>query len=159
MKYLIDGYNVTRRDPATRSLSLEKQRQALEARLRIHGQELLGTADYVIVWDGAGGSARNASKGSKADFTRLDTADDSIVGRVARSPEAVTVVTSDNELANRVRSVAQKGIAVMSSDALFASATTKKGASKKKPRMSRDVGIPSFANEINRELKEIWGID
>ena len=44
MLYLVDGYNVTRRDPATSELSLLGQRDALVARLRVRGRDLLGNA-------------------------------------------------------------------------------------------------------------------
>ena len=40
MRWYIDGYNVTKSDPATRGLSLEDQRAALEARCRIKAHAL-----------------------------------------------------------------------------------------------------------------------
>ena len=49
MRYLIDGYNVTKRDPATRDLSLEEQRDTLERRLRVAARDVLGAGSYTIV--------------------------------------------------------------------------------------------------------------
>lgn len=41
MLYHIDGYNEAKGNPATRELSLQKQRTALEERRRQHGPEPL----------------------------------------------------------------------------------------------------------------------
>lgn len=158
MQYFIDGYNVTKRDAATRDLPLEDQRRELEGRLRINAQALLGTRSYCIVWDGAGGEGVVNRSDAKTDYTRLPTADDSIVARVKRANARVGVVTSDRGLADRCRGAASHGVDIVPSDRLFACAVGKRPA-KKKPALSRDVGIPANANEINRELKELWGIE
>ena len=42
MHTLIDGYNVTKGDPATRECSLEEQRTSLMRRLRARRDTLLG---------------------------------------------------------------------------------------------------------------------
>ena len=52
MLFLVDGYNVTKGDPATCSLSLEAQRDELVARLRSRGEQLLGRGSIVVVFDG-----------------------------------------------------------------------------------------------------------
>ena len=159
MHYYIDGYNVTRRDPATRDLPLEEQREHLERRLRADTGALLGKS-FTIIWDGAGGEgiAGSTSRAlTHSEFTRMPTADDAIVDKVRRASMRVGVVTSDRELANRCKSAAQHGVEILPSDRLFASAPKKKRTSRKP--MRRDIGIPSNANEINRELKEIWGIE
>ena len=99
MRYFIDGYNVTRQDPATRDLSLDEQRAALEARLKAFATRLLGSRDYVIVWDGAQGSTKGftyAKSGASSQFTRKPTADDAIVSKVKSARERVGVVTSDS---------------------------------------------------------------
>lgn len=187
MFHLIDGYNVTKRDPATRSLSLQAQREALETRMRTRARELIGTTDYLIVWDGAGGTGVARKPSRKSAFTRLDTADDSIVGRVRRAQQRVCVVTSDNGLAERCRSAALHGVDIKPSKMLFEDALMFAGglgstAGAGKPRgkgkarakgsardgnngrrkaqhVSPDVGIPKGANKINEELKKIWGIE
>lgn len=159
MRYYIDGYNVTKRDPATRALSIEQQRDALERRLRVRASDLLGTTSYVVIWDAAGGAGVARHADERVAFTRLPTADDSIVERVRRASECVGVVTSDRELANRCRAVAQCGVKVLASDCLFEGSSAANASKKKRKPMPRDIGIPSNANEINRELKELWGIE
>ena len=158
MRYYIDGYNVTKRDPSTRNLSIEEQRDALERRLRIDAGRALGRASYTIVWDGAGGEGVVREPDLHVAFTRKPTADDAIVERVRGAKERVGVVTSDRGLAERCRAVALHGVDVLPSERLFAQASgaakTRKGAP-----LPRDVGIPANANEINRELKKIWGIE
>lgn len=161
MHYLIDGYNVTRSDPATRDLSLEDQRDRLERRLRADKAKFLGNATYTIVWDGHGGAgvARSTSQAtSRSEYTRLPTADDAIVEKVRGAKERIGIVTSDHELASRCRDIAQHGVDVLKAEQLFEGAKPQKRPGRKAP-MRRDIGIPSNANEINRELKEIWGIE
>ncbi|MGI6032524.1 MAG: NYN domain-containing protein [Coriobacteriales bacterium] len=193
MRYLIDGYNVTKRDPATCQLSLEAQREALEERMRTHARALIGTTDYLIVWDGAGGRGVVHGHDRKSAYTRLPTADDSIVERVRETSEKICVVTSDQGLRARCRSAARVRVEFKPSDALFADSRmfsaldedavalpSKKNAGKGKAHtkgngtsrakgsgtpsrrsqhVSPDVGIPEGANEINEELKKIWGIE
>ena len=160
MHTFIDGYNVTRSDPATRDLPLEEQRARLEARMRSRGAALIGSGGYTIVWDGAGGKGVVHDEGPSVDYTRRPTADDSIVERVRASKSRVCVVTSDNELANRCRSVAGYGADICPSNRLFESAeTTRSAKGRSKGPARRDMGIPANANEINAELKKLWGID
>ena len=162
MQYLVDGYNVTKRDPATSGLSLDEQRTALERRLRARAVDLLGRGPYTIIWDAAGGEGVVRRSDEHVAYTRLPTADDSIVERVRRSAERVGVVTSDRGLADRCRAVAQHGVDVLPVERLFerppASVRANAVRGKRAP-MPRDVGIPANANEINRELKKLWGIE
>ncbi|NTU89622.1 MAG: hypothetical protein HGA54_06935 [Actinobacteria bacterium] len=158
MQYYIDGYNVTKRDPATRDLPIDNQRTELERRMRIRGAALLGKATYAIVWDGAGGVGVAHDKGPEIHFTRMPTADDSIVSKVCGSQSRVGVVTSDTGLADRCRAVAQHGVDILPVERLFASAEPTRKSKTRTP-MRRDIGTPANANEINRELKELWGID
>lgn len=158
MRYYIDGYNVTRRDPATRGLSLEDQRAALEERLRMRGRTLLGTASYLIVWDGAGGEGCAGPLRSEVRFTRKPTADDAIVDGVRAASSRVGVITSDHGLASRCREAASHGVEILPAERLFASAA-KAGKGARRTRSSGEPGIPPNANRINEELKKIWGIE
>ena len=109
MLYLIDGYNVVKRDPSLRGMSLQEQREALERHLRLHAREVLGKGSYLVIWDGKGGEGVvRPSMTGRVKYTRMDTADDAIVAKVrSLDPrDQVTVFTSDNELANRCRSSA-----------------------------------------------------
>lgn len=158
MQYYIDGYNVTKRDPATRDLPIENQRTELERRMRTRGAALLGKATYAIVWDGAGGIGVVHDDGPEVHYTRMPTADDAIVAKVRVSQSRVGIVTSDTGLADRCRAVAQHGVDILPVERLFASAEPTSKA-KARTLMRRDVGTPANANEINRELKELWGIE
>jgi len=49
MRFLVDGYNVTLSDPATKDLTLEEQREALVARLAARRRDLLGDGEVTVV--------------------------------------------------------------------------------------------------------------
>ncbi|MDO8847437.1 MAG: NYN domain-containing protein [Coriobacteriia bacterium] len=149
MRYVVDGYNVTKRDPATARLSLEGQREALVARLAARGQGLLGSGPIVVVFDGvpdAGvGTFRRGSV--EVRFSRLETADDLIV-RLAEG-DGVTVVTSDTGLGIRVGAF---GARVLGSDVCFEGR-----AGKPSPRYrASSAGLPPGANKVTEELKKLW---
>ena len=157
MRYFVDGYNVTKRDPATSGLAIEDQRDALERRLRVRAASALGTTSYTIVWDGAGGQGVVRRANERAAFTRLPTADDAIVECVRRAPERVGVVTSDRGLADRCRAVALHGVDIVPAERLFEGALAPAKSKGQRTPMPRDIGIPPNANEITRELKKLWG--
>lgn len=161
MLYLVDGYNVTKHDPATRELSLENQRDALVARLQVRGAALLGAGRIVVVWDGQGGAgvaSGGASGGTRVEqvFSRDRDADDEIVARVRASKAPVTVVTSDRELRERVSSAAVAHVEVSQRGVCFESAG--KGAARggRRKGVARDTGIPPHGNAITEELKALW---
>lgn len=178
MLYYIDGYNVTKRDPATRHLPLERQRDALERRMQAFSRSLLGKdSTYRIVWDGAGGVGIAHRGGVHAEYTSLPTADDAIVEHVRAADVCVGVVTSDRDLVDRCKHAARRRVQTLPSETLFehtrgqgrATAHGADGAKggngrRESPddageRLTREVGIPDDADEINRELKELWGIE
>ena len=49
MRFLIDGYNVTMADDATRRLERDPQRLALIRRLAARGHELLGSGPITLL--------------------------------------------------------------------------------------------------------------
>lgn len=159
MRYLIDGYNVTKRDPATRDLPLEEQRDTLERRLRVAARDVLGAGSYTIVWDASHGAGSTHRLDAPVGFTRMPTADDAIVSKVRSAKERIGVVTSDRELANRCRSAASCGVDVLPAERLFAESAKRSGGAKggKRAPIPRDVGLPANAHAITRELKELWG--
>jgi predicted RNA-binding protein with PIN domain len=157
MLSLVDGYNVTKADPATRNLSLEEQRGALLDRLRVRGQDLLGTGRIVVVFDGPTGAAGSAGRegGVEIRFSREGSADDTIVELAQSVAEKVLLVTSDSELAERVRVHASAGCEVRPRESLFEAARrTKSGRARRYPAGS--VGIPAGGNSITAELKKLW---
>lgn len=152
MRFLIDGYNVTKRDPSTARLSLEGQREALVARLAVRGRGLLGAGSATVVFDGIAGGVGTPGRGHvEVRFSRGESADDVIV-RLASGGD-VTVVTSDSGLAWRVSSA---GARVLPAEMCFEG---RKPARRGAPPTGPGSGLPRGADEITRELKDLWITD
>jgi predicted RNA-binding protein with PIN domain len=149
MRYLVDGYNVTKRDPATSRLTLEQQRDALVMRLAVRGEGLLGAGRITVVFDGVpeAGTGTFRRGAVEVRFSRLETADDMIV-RLAAGGDA-TVVTSDTGLAIRAGG---EGARVLGAEVCFDGRASKRGA--RYPAGS--VGMPAGANKVTEELKKLW---
>jgi len=119
--YLIDGYNVIRRDPRLREVEngqgLEAGRAALIAQLR--SSPLLASTPTTIVFDGSGDVVSRApSRHANLRIifsTPPANADDKIAAMVrgSETPEHVAVVTADQELSWRVR---EAGATVVSTE-------------------------------------------
>jgi predicted RNA-binding protein with PIN domain len=159
MLFLIDGYNVTRSDPATTSLELEGQRDHLIARLRARGPRLLGAGRIIVVFDGAEGMG-TASGGSvpvEVRFSRDEDADDLIVRLAAGACERVCLVSSDVALADRVRAVALRGAEARGRETLFEAAG--RGGTRRRGGSGADadsLGVPPGGRSITRELERLW---
>lgn len=157
MLFLVDGYNVTRRDPATSDLPLADQRDALVARLRVRGGDLLGTGRIVVVFDGKEGPGLSTGGGVPVEivYAHKHTADDEIVRIAAKSKGPVVVVSSDRDLARRAGERATVTVEVREASTCFEAA---RGKPRKKSRgaIARDAGLPRGANAITRELKDLW---
>ncbi len=163
MLHLVDGYNVTRSDPATRGMSLEEQREALVARLRVRGRDLLGAGRIVVVFDGQGGAGVSVGGGSgpvEVRFSREGSADDEIVRLAAAAErESVCLVTSDAALAARARErrggARGTGFEVRPREILF-EATVRGGGGRRRRTGSSAEGVPAGGNLITAELKTLW---
>jgi hypothetical protein len=103
MLFLIDGYNVTRADEATRRLLPDDQRLALMRRLAARGRGLLGSGRIVVVWDKGHNAGDEDVGGVQAVFSLDGIADDVIVSMAEHESGPVTIVTADRELKSRVR--------------------------------------------------------
>lgn len=159
MLFLVDGYNVTKADPATRELSLASQRDALIARLRARGRDLLGPGSIVIFFDGDVGQASQQSDTYPVtvEFSRGQSADDAIVGVATRSPrEQVCLVTSDRGLADRVRAHLGSRLNVRERQVLFEAARRRSGRRRSGGDVVAEAGAPPGANRITEEMKKIW---
>jgi len=160
MLFVVDGYNVTRRDPATSALSLEDQRDALVARLRVRGRDLLGNGRIVVVFDGAHGPGLSTGGEVPVEivYAHKGSADDEIVNIAARSKQPVVVVSSDRELGRRAAERATVAVEVREASTCFEAA---RGKPRKNARgsIARDAGLPRGANAITRELKDLWLTD
>lgn len=158
MLYLVDGYNVTRSDPATRGLSLEEQRRALLHRLRVSGREILGSGSIVVVFDAASGGGAGTLEPSGAVrvvFARSGSADDALVRIVQGSRERVVVVSDDRELLGRIEVHASGGAESRPASSLF-DGVRPRSRSRTRPGVARDSGLPPGANRITEELKDLW---
>lgn len=160
MLFIVDGYNVTRRDPATSELSLEDQREALAARLRVRGRDLLGNGRIVVVFDGAHGPGLSTGGDVPVEivYAHAGSADDEIVRIAAKSKGAVVVVSSDRDLGRRTSERATANVEVREASTCFEAARGKP-RSKSRGSVARDAGLPRGANAITRELKDLWLAD
>jgi len=158
MLYLVDGYNITRADPATSGMSAEEARIALLARLSARGAELLGKGRIVVVFDGPedGGVSSARHGGVEVRFSRGEDADDVIVRLAASSAEDIALVSGDRELAERVRSVAERDVTVLGREKVFESARPRGAARRRRGYPGRAAGLPPGANRITQELKDLW---
>jgi len=151
MRFVVDGYNVTKRDPATAARSLEEQRAALVGRLSARGRDLLGAGSLTVVFDGVAGGHGDTRRGAlDVRYSRDESADDLIVRIVAAAPEGTTVVTSDRRLIERVEVLGARTV----------DGTTCFEATRPIRRTSRypasSVGLPPGANKVTEELKRLW---
>lgn len=157
MLYLVDGYNVTRRDPATASLSLADQRESIVARLRVRGRDLLGNGRIVVVFDGEQGPGLSTGGGVPVEvvYAHQRSADDEIVRIASRSKSPVVVVSSDRAVGERAAQASTAAVEVRDAATCFdgARGTRRKRA---KGSIARDAGLPRGANAITRELKDLW---
>ncbi len=155
MLILVDGYNVTRADEATRHLLPDDQRLALMRRLATRGRGLLGTGRIVVVWD-KGHRAGEEDIGSvEAVFSRDEIADDVIVRMAERETGPVTIVTADRELKSRVRERKGRSTLMLPCETLFESAeqTHKK---RRAPQRAAHGGLPKGHADITKELEDVW---
>lgn len=166
MVFLVDGYNVTKGDPATQDLTLEAQREALVSRLRARGEQMLGRGRIVVVFDGDPSLAQPGAAESMASypievvFSRGGSADDEIVKRGMRaSGEQVCLVSSDNGLAGRMRDHLGKRLDVRSREAAYESAQGRDSSRKRAAGTAREDGLPRNAASITEELKRTWLTD
>ncbi len=163
MLYLVDGYNVTRSDPATRSLEIEEQRDRLVARLRVRGAELLGSGRIVVVFDGAEHPMSGSGGAAPVDvrFSRGETADDLIVRLAERAGGAVCVVTSDAGLRTRVTGGRSGRVEVRGRESVYDAAGGRRafgcrGARAGGGRDDGTLGVPPGGNRVTEELKKLW---
>jgi predicted RNA-binding protein with PIN domain len=160
MLFLVDGYNVTRRDPGTSELSLADQRDALVARLRVRGRDLLGEGRIVVVFDGEGGPGLSTGGGVPVEivYAHQRSADDEIVRVAERSKSPVVIVSSDREVGRRASERSLAKVEVRESSTCFEAA---RGKRRKTARgsIARDAGLPRGASAITRELKDLWLTD
>lgn len=154
MLFLVDGYNVTKSDPATRDLSLEQQRHALAARLAASAGSVLGRGRVVAVFDAREQLGLTDEVHRGVAMVYAPDADTEIVARCARAGRQVTVVTSDMRLRMRISQDVGRWVVYRDASVMFAGATV--SAPPPSARPAGDAGTPAHADEITKELEELW---
>jgi hypothetical protein len=154
MRYLVDGYNVSMSDEATRRLPRDDQRLALVRRLAARGRELLGAGEITVVFDGGVLRADETHGPVHVRFSGDESADDVIVRIASAGPGPFTVVTSDRELRSRVREHAGRSVEVLPCSALWEEARPKKR--RRGARRDAHGGLPRGHEKITSELEDIW---
>jgi predicted RNA-binding protein with PIN domain len=155
MRYLVDGYNVTMADDATRRLGRDAQRLALVRRLASRGRELLGPGPVTIVFDGGALREDEVHGNVHVRFSSDESADDIIVRMAIAAGGDVVVVTSDRELRSRVREHAGRSIDVRVVSSIFEEAVAVPSA-RRPARRHPHGGLPSGHETITRELEDLW---
>jgi len=155
MLFLVDGYNVTRADPATRRLLPDDQRLALMRRLAARGRGLLGPGRIVVVWDKGFRAGDESIGGVEAVFSGAETADDVIVRAAEAEPGPVVLVTADRELKSRVRERRGRSTEALPCSTLFESAGPAR-AERRAPQREAHGGLPAGHDAITKELTDIW---
>jgi predicted RNA-binding protein with PIN domain len=151
VRFIVDGYNITKRDPATADLELAAQREALVARLASRGATLLGHGPITIVFDGVSGGGTGERRGSvDVRYSRDESADELIVRLVAGEPRGTTVVTSDRRLGARVEPL---GARVLDAEMCFEG---RRPARRHRRYPAGSEGLPPGANKVTEELKRLW---
>jgi hypothetical protein len=158
MLFLVDGYNVTRSDPSTHELSLEAQRDALVARLRARGAQMLGRGRIVVFFDAvdAAGAEQRDHAPIEVVYARSGTADDAIVRAAVARHEKVTLVSDDRELRDRVAVHTPAGFEALPASACFDAAGRGRSRKGRRPAVARETGLPRGANKITEELGRLW---
>jgi predicted RNA-binding protein with PIN domain len=155
MLFLVDGYNVTRADDATRRLLPDDQRLALMRRLAARGRGLLGPGTIIVVWDKGLRAGEESLPGVEAVFSLDETADDVIVRMAEAAERPVTIVTADRELKSRVREHKGRSTATLPTSTLFEGAPQTK-ARRRRTAGGSSSGLPEGHAEITRELADAW---
>jgi predicted RNA-binding protein with PIN domain len=155
MLFLVDGYNVTRADEATRRLLPDDQRLTLMRRLAARGRGLLGAGRVVVVWDKGFNAGDEDLVGVEAVFSLNEIADDVIVRMAEAEAGPVTIVTADRELKARVRERKGRSTVTLPVSTLFESAP-QTHAKRRPARGDPHGGLPAGHAEITKELEQVW---
>ena len=156
MLLLVDGYNVTMRDPATSGRSKEGQREELLARLRVHARHLAPGGTIVVVFDAR--SALGSSSGSEGSVKVVyaNVADDEIARRCCGAIGRVVVVTDDLRLRARISQDVGRHVEYRDGSSVFAGTIAGASPASRKTPLARETGLPPGANKITEELKDLW---
>lgn len=157
MLLLVDGYNVTMRDPHTASLTKQSQRASLVDRVRFAARTLAPRGSIVVVFDAREGLGISTEEAPPVKVVYAADADDEIVRRCSAAKGQITVVTDDMRLRARIsqdvgRHVSFRSAEDLTTDGLKAART----APKSRAEVAREDDLPHDAQAITDELKGLW---
>lgn len=156
MLLLVDGYNVTMRDPATSGRSKEGQRDELLARLRVHAPRLAPGGKVVVVFDAHSALGHSSDSGGSVKVVYASVADDEIVRRCGGAIGRVVVVTDDLRLRARLSQDVGRHVEYRDGSTVHAETIAATSSRSRKAPVAREVGLPPGANKITEELKDLW---
>lgn len=156
MLLLVDGYNVTMRDPATSGRSKESQREQLLARLGVHARQLAPGGAVVVVFDAHGSLGRSSEAVGAVKAVYADVADDEIVRRCCGATGRVVVVTDDLRMRARISQDVGRHVEYRDGSSVYAETIGGASRSSGTTPMARETGLPPGANKITEELKGLW---
>lgn len=159
LHYLIDGYNLIKRNPQLAAKRLEDGRQALIS--YIEHNELQGSRrnEVTVVFDGKPGMyGHPATSYVRVVFTEYETADDLIKFQVqeTKNRKSLIIVTDDKQLLLYVRAL---GAGVLSGGDFLrikTSVTRHPSALDKKKSGNTKAITSTFEHLVNQELEQMW---
>jgi predicted RNA-binding protein with PIN domain len=156
MLLLVDGYNVTMRDPATSGRTKERQREELLARLRVHAGRLAPGGTVAVVFDAHGALGSTSSSDGPVKAVYVDNADDEIVRRCCGAIGQVVVVTDDLRMRARISQDVGRHVEYRDGSSVYAETIAGASRTSRKTPFAREAGLPAGANKITEELKGLW---
>lgn len=158
LHFLIDGYNLIKRNPAFAGKKLEDGRQALISFIEHNRPQGSRQNSVTIVFDGKPGMyGLPYAQEISIVFTEYESADDLIKYRVetSKNKKEIVVVTDDKQLMLYVRSL---GSGVMSVGEFYKRTSSAKQPAPKggKPQQKPKVITASFEHSVNQEFEAIW---
>lgn len=159
MLILVDGYNVTMKDPATRDRDKEAQRDALVHRLATRGSALLGKGSIVVVFDSRDRFGLSSETCGTVKVVYATDADSEIVRRCDAAGEHVVVVTDDMRQRARISQDVSRRVEYRGASTCFDAAGRGPQRKDRRPRITRETGLPADADEITKDLMDTWGVE
>lgn len=156
MLVLIDGYNVTMRDPQTSALSKEGQRASLVGRLRFSAGSVAPNGSIVVVFDAREQLGYASEDTGTVRVVFAADADDEIARRCAAARGQVEVVTDDMRLRARIAQDVGRHVVFRSADAVTAAALRGARQAKIAEPVAREDELPAGADAITDELSKLW---
>ncbi len=169
MLVLVDGYNVTMRDPALAARSKQVQRDVLTQRLRALAGRIAPKGRVVVVFDARESIGASAESFGPVRVVFASDADSEIVRRAAAASGQVAVYTDDLRLRARLSQDVGRHVEYRDVSALFAAGRRGAGAGAARGSVAGHGGhaagrlphageerLPKDAEDITAELSELW---